>query len=167
MPEPTNDQPEGASAPPGLGNLLGFQMSKCAWWLEQRLETGLEPLGIRVRHFLVLTMLEASDTLSQQDLATYLALDPTLMVALIDDLESGALCERIRNPDDRRRYTVRITAGGRDLLTRGRGIADAVGEEVFGELSGDERRRLVKVIGRVMEPYWVEQRARPRRRPVS
>jgi hypothetical protein len=54
---------------------------------------------------------------------------PTLMVALVDDLESGTLCERTRNPSE--------------LLIRARGIADEVGEEVFGPFGEDELRRLV------------------------
>lgn len=86
--------------------------------MEQRLEEELRPLGIRVRHFLVLAMLGSSGTLSQQDMAGYLLLDPTLMVGLVDDLEARGLCERARDPRDRRRYSVAITEDGRALHRR-------------------------------------------------
>jgi DNA-binding MarR family transcriptional regulator len=142
--------------------LTGFQLSKCGWWLEQRLEAALEPLGIRVRHFLVLAMLSSSDSLSQQEMADFLLLDPTLMVGLVDDLEARGLCTRTRNPSDRRRYTVRITEAGLDLHRRARAHADRVGEEVFEPLSSDERRVLSRAIGQVMEPFWAEQKLRPR-----
>jgi DNA-binding MarR family transcriptional regulator len=81
-------------------------------------------------------------------------------------LERRELCERTRNPADRRRYSVRVTGEGRTMLRRARGMADKVGEEVFGPLSEDEVRHLVKVMGRVMEPYWAAQAVRPRRRPA-
>lgn len=150
--------------PEGLASLAGFQLSKCGWWLEQRLEEELEPLGIRGRHFLVLAMLSTSDTLSQQEMADYLLLDPTLMVGLVDDLEARGLCERARDPRDRRRYRVRATEDGRDLHRRARALADAVGEDVFGPLSDGELSTVVRAIGRVMEPFWTEQAVRPRRK---
>jgi DNA-binding MarR family transcriptional regulator len=153
--------------PEGLASLTGFQLSKCGWWLEQRLEEELRPLGIRVRHFLVLAMLSTSGTLSQQEMAGYLLLDPTLMVGLVDDLEARGLCERARDPRDRRRYSVRITEDGRDLHRRARALADRVGAETFGPLSDDELRVVVRAIGRVMEPFWAEQAVRPRRRPAG
>jgi DNA-binding MarR family transcriptional regulator len=150
--------------PEGLASLAGFQLSKCGWWLEQRLEEELEPLGIRVRHFLVLAMLSTSETLSQQEMADYLLLDPTLMVGLVDDLEARGLCERARDPRDRRRYRVRITEDGRALHRRARALADAVGADVFGPLSDGELSIVVRAIGRVMEPFWAEQAVRPRRK---
>ncbi|MFA1540914.1 MarR family winged helix-turn-helix transcriptional regulator [Actinomadura monticuli] len=150
--------------PEGLASVTGFQLSKCGWWLEQRLEEELKPLGIRVRHFLVLAMLSTSETLSQQEMAGYLLLDPTLMVGLIDDLETRGLCERTRDPRDRRRHSVRITEDGRDLHDRARALADEVGADVFGPLSSDELRTVVKAMGRVMEPFWAEQMIRPRRK---
>ncbi|TDD89322.1 MarR family transcriptional regulator [Actinomadura darangshiensis] len=150
--------------PEGLASVAGFQLSKCGWWLEQRLEEELKPLGIRVRHFLVLAMLSTSETLSQQEMAGYLLLDPTLMVGLVDDLEARGLCERTRDPRDRRRYSVRITEDGRVMHRRARALADDVGADVFGPLSDDELRTLVTAMGRVMEPFWAEQMVRPRRR---
>lgn len=150
--------------PAGLASVTGFQLSKCGWWMEQRLEEALEPLGLRVRHFLVLAMLSSSGTLSQQEMAGYLLLDPTLMVGLVDDLEERGLCERSRDPKDRRRHSVRITGEGRDVHRRARALADEVGAEVFGPLSRDELRAVAGAIERVMEPFWTEQAVRPRRR---
>jgi DNA-binding MarR family transcriptional regulator len=160
----------GDEAPPelpqGLASLLGFQLAKCGWWLEQRTEDALEPLGLRVRHFLVLALLSTGDTLSQQEMANFLLLDPTLMVGLVDDLEAKGLCERARNPKDRRRYSVRITSQGRGVHDRARAIADEVGREVFAALDDDELRAVLGSIRRVMRPFWAERLAGPRRRPA-
>ncbi|WP_433239282.1 MarR family winged helix-turn-helix transcriptional regulator [Actinomadura nitritigenes] len=158
------ERPMRGGLPAGLASVTGFQLSKCGWWMEQRLEEALEPLGLRVRHFLVLAMLSSSGTLSQQEMAGYLLLDPTLMVGLVDDLEERGLCERARDPKDRRRHSVRVTDEGREVHRRARALADEVGTEVFGPLSRDELRTVAGAIERVMEPFWTEQAVRPRRK---
>jgi DNA-binding MarR family transcriptional regulator len=152
------------ASPPGLRDWPAFQLYKCGWWLQQRLERELQPLGLGGRHFMVLTMLQASNELSQQEMATFMSLDPTLMVALIDDLEAQELCERTRNPSDRRRYVVRITAKGRRLYRKARAVSDRIEADVFDPLDDDERARLAELLTRVMEPYWAGKQDPPRRR---
>src|SRR6266545_3917157 len=102
-----------ASGPPGLREWTGFLLYKCGWWLQHETEAALRELDLRDRHLMVLTILEADDNQSQQDLARHLSLDPTLVVALIDDLEERGLCRRSRHPDDRRRHAIQLTARGR------------------------------------------------------
>jgi DNA-binding MarR family transcriptional regulator len=152
------------ASPPGLRDWPAFQLYKCGWWLQQRVGGETQPLGLGGRHFMVLTMLQASSELSQQEMATFMSLDPTLMVALIDDLEAQGLCERTRNPADRRRYVVRITAKGRRLYRRARAVSDRIEADVFGPLAEDEQARLAETLTRVMEPYWAEKQEPPRRR---
>jgi DNA-binding MarR family transcriptional regulator len=152
------------AAPPGLRDWPAFQLFKCGWWIEQRVEQALEPLGLRGRHFMVLTMLGADPSLSQQQMATYMSLDPTPVVALIDDLEREGLCERGRDPDDRRRNVVRLTTKGRQRLRRARAVVADIDADLLAPLSETERAKLAELISRVMEPYWSEKLVPPRRR---
>ena len=154
------------AAPPGLRDWPGFQLWKCGWWLGDRVERGLVPLGIRGRHFMVLTMLQSSEEPSQQEMATYMSLDPTTMVGIVDELEAQELCERVRHPDDRRRYVVRLTAKGRRLARRARAIADEIAADVLAPLDAAEQGRLRAMMDRVMEPYWSEK-IEPRRRRAT
>jgi MarR family transcriptional regulator, lower aerobic nicotinate degradation pathway regulator len=153
-----------SAAPPGVGKWPGFQVFKCGWWLQLRSEIELEPLGINGRDFLVLTMLDADATLSQQQMATYMTLDPTQMVAVIDGLERDGLCKRTRNPEDRRRYAIQITSKGRHLLVRALNVVERIDEEIFAPLSAREREQLMDMMDRVMEPYWSEKIVPPRGR---
>jgi DNA-binding MarR family transcriptional regulator len=157
------DSSASTAAPPGLRDIPIFQVYKCGWWFEQRVEHALATLGIRGRHLMVLTMLQASDDLSQQQMATYMSLDPTLMVALIDELERQGLCERTRDPGDRRRYLVRITAAGRRLFRKGRSIIDEIQADILSPLTEGERETVADAMTRVMEPYWSEKIQPPRR----
>jgi DNA-binding MarR family transcriptional regulator len=142
------------SGPPGLDDWLSFQVFKCGWWLQFEIERRLEPTGIGGRHFMVLTMLDAPEPLSQREMAAVMSLAPGLMVALIDDLEDDGLCARSRDPRDRRRHVVTLTAKGRRVLERSRKIVHEVEEEVFATLTAAEREQLGGLMDRVMAPYW-------------
>jgi DNA-binding MarR family transcriptional regulator len=142
----------------------GFEVFKCGWWLQLRSEIELDPLGINGRDFLVLVMLDADATLSQQQMATYMTLDPTQMVAVIDGLERDGLCRRTRNTQDRRRYAIQITPKGRQLLGRAVKVVEKIDEEIFAPLSAREREQLMDMMDRVMEPYWSEKIVPPRSR---
>lgn len=163
----TSSRQHASAAPPGARDWPGFQVYKCGWWLEQQVERALEPLGLRGRHYLVLIMLGADGSLSQQQMATYMSLDPTRMVALIDELESRGLCQRERDQNDRRRYAIGLTAEGRRTLRRARRVVDAIGDEVFAPLEASEREQLVELMDRVMEPYWSEKIVPPRKRAAA
>jgi DNA-binding MarR family transcriptional regulator len=143
-----------ADGPPGLRDWTGYLLYKCGWWLQRQTEVALRELDLRDRHLMALTMLSADDTLSQQELARHMSLDPTLIVALIDDLEERGLCERARHPDDRRRYVIQLTAKGRKTYREARALAVKVGDEIFGPLDRAERTQLTELLKRVMDPLW-------------
>jgi DNA-binding MarR family transcriptional regulator len=143
-----------ADGPPGLRDWTGYLLYKCGWWLQRQTEVALRELDLRDRHLMALTMLSADGSLSQQELARHMSLDPTLIVALIDDLEERGLCERARHPDDRRRHVIQLTAKGRKVYREARALAAKVGDEIFGPLDRSERTQLTELLKRVMDPLW-------------
>jgi len=145
-------------APPGLRDWTGYLIIKCGWWIQRQTEAALEQLELRDRHLMALVMLSAEDGMAQQDLARHLSLDPTLVVAVIDDLEDRGLCERVRHPDDRRRHKLHLTAKGKRVYREARALAAKVGDEIFAPLDRSERAQLTELLKRVMDPLW----SRPR-----
>lgn len=103
---------------------------------------------------LVLILLSADEALSQQDLARHLHLDPTLVVAVIDDLEEQGLCARIRDSADRRRHVIQLTAKGKKTFREARALSIRVGEEIFAPLDRAERAQLTAMLKRIMAPLW-------------
>ena len=67
------------------------------------------------RQFLVLTFAGGEEPLSQLELSRRLNLDPTIVVGLLDELEERGLVNRVRDPADRRRHLLELTAAGRKL----------------------------------------------------
>lgn len=143
-----------AEGPPGLRDWTGFLLYKCGFWVQRETEIALRKLDLRDRHLMVLAILSSEDGLSQQDLARHLSLDPTLVVALLDDLEERGFCERIRHPADRRRHVVQLTAKGRRAYRDAKALAVKVGDAIFAPLDRDERAQLTELLKRVMEPLW-------------
>jgi DNA-binding MarR family transcriptional regulator len=111
-----------------------------------RSEVELEPLGLRPRHLVALTMLRESGGVGQQELAAALAIDRTNLVGLLNELEAEGLILRRRAAEDRRRHIVELTdAGGEKLAAAERAIG-AAEEDVLGALDERQREQLYELL---------------------
>lgn len=137
-----------------LAGRPGYLLHKSALLLVEDAEQALAEVGMRTRDFFVLAALASGPELSQQDLSRLLNLDPTTVVAVIDELERRKYVERRRNPEDRRRYILVLTGSGRQALTEADRVADRIESDFFGRLTADERRLLHSMLGRVMAGRW-------------
>ena len=109
--------------------------------------------------FALLNVLGARAGAIQRELSTDMGIDPSAMVALIDELERAGLVERRRRPEDRRAWEVAITPKGRRTLKAARRLAEQVEDEVLGGLKPAERRQLLTLLRRALhsappQPPW-------------
>ncbi|WP_374231364.1 MarR family winged helix-turn-helix transcriptional regulator [Pseudonocardia sp. DR1-2] len=86
---------------------------------------------------------------SQQELAGYLGMPPSRLVALVDGLAARGLVERRRNPDDRRLYALHPTAEGERMLGRVAEVARAHDDELLAALDPAERETLRELLARI------------------
>lgn len=145
--------------PPELGRRLGAVLTWAAENAQAVADQALEPLGLTVKHFGVMTFLRHETepdhergSLSQQAIGERLRIDRTTMVSLIDDLERAGYVKRERNPDDRRAYVITLTAAGRRAQARAEEAVDAHALHFFGRLSEAERQELHRLLARLIEP---------------
>ncbi len=82
----------------------------------------LEPLGITYPQYLVLLVLWEEDGITMKKLGERLELDSGTLTPLLKRLEQQRLVKRTRNDKDERVVDVRLTAAGRGLRARARGI---------------------------------------------
>jgi DNA-binding MarR family transcriptional regulator len=115
-----------------------------------RVAARLQSVGLTPALFGLLNVLGAREGAIQQELGSAMGIDPSTMVALIDELEAAGLAKRRPHPRDRRAREVMITAKGRRLLETGRGMAREVDDEVLGGLGADERRELLELLRRAL-----------------
>lgn len=128
--------------PEPLASAPGFLLSWNGRRIAQVFAAALEPLGLRPHHFGVLTMIDFQPGSTQQDLGDRSMIDPSSMVAIIDELEELGLAERRPHPSDRRKHAVHLTKKGTDALGRARIAALAAANELFGRLETDEQATL-------------------------
>ena len=119
----------------------------------------LESIGLTPALFALLNVLGAREGTIQQQLSTDMAIDPSAMVKLINELEDAGLAERRRRPGDRRAWEVSITPKGRRTLERAKRLAAEVEDEVLGGLSAADRRQLLVLLRRALvsappQPPW-------------
>src|ERR1700733_10056797 len=102
-------------------------------------------------HFSVLATLDDLGPLAQHELAARLVLNGSHLVRYVDELERREAVRRDRDPDDRRRQVVSLTAAGRALLAQLRTPIDEVQERFLAVLSEDERAVLRTLLVRLLE----------------
>jgi DNA-binding MarR family transcriptional regulator len=112
----------------------------------------LAELGLTTRMWGALNVLEAEGPTTQQFLGKCTGIDPSSMVATIDDLESRGLVERRPHPSDRRAHSLHITDQGREALTRGRQLARGAQEDLLAPLSREERKLLHELLLKLALP---------------
>jgi DNA-binding MarR family transcriptional regulator len=123
------------SRPGFLLALLGVEIKTRS--IAQFADEGLMPY-----HYSVLAMLDEGARETQATIADTLRLDRSQLVGLLDSLESKGLIERRRDPHDRRRQAVSLTAEGRKVLVRMRAIIDRIEVDFLAPLSAPEREQL-------------------------
>jgi DNA-binding MarR family transcriptional regulator len=109
--------------------------------MKQFAET-LEPLGLTTRLWGALNVLDAEGAITQHALGACVGIDPSSMVATVDELEAKGLVERRRHPTDRRAHALHITELGRETLVKGRELARDSHNELLAPLSADEQAQL-------------------------
>src|ERR671937_2936938 len=124
------------SRPPGIAKrwptLLMIKLGRITM---HRFSEALVPFGIRPRHVAALIELRDHGELTQQSLCGRLHLDPTNLVAILNDLERRGLATRRRDPEDRRRHIVEISKRGIALVEKASKVMDGVEDELLEGLA--------------------------------
>ena len=103
---------------------------------------------MRSRHYTVLVV-AADGGRSQRELSDLLGLDPSAVVAVVDDLARDELVRREPHPVDRRTRLVVATEQGMRRLQEVRDLARGVDASLQARLSPDEQRTLVDLLRRI------------------
>lgn len=98
----------------------------------------LAEFGLKERSYSVLALANSELEPTQREMAEFLSLDPSQIVALIDELEQRGLVVRAPGRLDRRAKIVSATADGAALFRQAEAAARAAEAAALAGLSGDE-----------------------------
>jgi len=123
-----------------LATNSGFLLARLGFGFKARAAARLDDAGFELYDYGILALLDEGVRETQATFAEALALDPSRLVALLDSLEARGLIVRQRDPQDRRRHVVSITAAGERELSRLRAISRRLDDEFFAPFDSSDRQ---------------------------
>jgi MarR family transcriptional regulator, lower aerobic nicotinate degradation pathway regulator len=128
----------------------GFVMVRLAMGFKARALQVLEAAGYSQHHYSVLALLGEQPRKVQATIAEALEVDPSQLVGILDALEDHGVIERQRDPTDRRRHVVSLTAKGRTELVRLRKRIDELEDELLAPLDAESRMTFHELLLRLV-----------------
>jgi DNA-binding MarR family transcriptional regulator len=150
-PEKGTAKPE--QLPEELVTSSTFLLKRLGFAAKERAMEVYEEAGLHPYHYAILLVLDEGSRETQGSIADALGYDRGQLVGLLDELEDQGLVERRRDPNDRRRHIVRMTADGTRTLRRLRALARRSEEEFLEPLSGKQRADLLYLLQRLAEKH--------------
>jgi DNA-binding MarR family transcriptional regulator len=140
----------------------GFLLSRVGAAVRAGFKDVLAGWGIRPLQYLILLVLDARSGVSQQELCAAAGIDSGNMVELLDGLEALQYAERARDPRDRRRYVVTLTAHGRSALAELRPAIADYNRRFLSPLTEQELDQLAATLGKLYAATAEAQSGIPR-----
>jgi DNA-binding MarR family transcriptional regulator len=130
-----------------------FLLKRLGMAAKELAHNAYEEAGFSPYHHAVLALLDEGSRETQGAIADSLGYDRGMLVGILDELEEKSLIERKRDPNDRRRHVVRLTADGKRALGKLRTISRRIDDEFFAPLDEDERRQMYELMQRLAEVH--------------
>lgn len=122
----------------------------------------LSPFNLTYSQWIILqTLMVAGSPMSPSELNKYLTIEGTSISIVIDNIEKRGLVRRRRSKVDRRVVKVYLTNSGFQLLREVDPLIRKLIEDVFGVLSPEERRQLVRLSRRIRDASIIKHGGNP------
>jgi DNA-binding MarR family transcriptional regulator len=135
MSTPTSILDEHRTSPGLLLALLGQEAM-------HRLRAAHTAHSLKPRQFQILGLLHDHGGLAQRDLVQQMGVAPSILVTLLNPLEADGLVARKRDPSDRRRHLVTLTAAGEKHLASASRAQKETEDALFAALDAEQREQL-------------------------
>ncbi|WP_405659187.1 MarR family winged helix-turn-helix transcriptional regulator [Streptomyces sp. NBC_01166] len=135
--------------PAGVLSLNAYLMYATGKAARRRLTGTLTAHGLRLWHLTILAMLDETGRLSKGDLASRLDMNQSDLTRTVTDLDAAGYVVCARDPSDRRRIEVALTAAGRCALARLDAEVSATEADLLAPLSPGERELFASLLRRV------------------
>jgi DNA-binding MarR family transcriptional regulator len=125
-----------------LGKLVGLLLALTGHEAMRRLRAAHTAHALKPRQFQILGLLHDHGGLAQRDLIREMAVDPSILVTLLNPLEADGFVARERDPADRRRHLVTLTPAGERHLASASQAQKDVDDALFASLTDEQREQL-------------------------
>lgn len=132
-------QADSANPPGYIQETFGSLISQTQRQWRRAVDRKLQPLGLTEASWLALVSLaRAREPMRQKDLAAALSLDSSSVVRLLDNLQAAGFIDRNAHEDDRRAYTVVLTAQGQETERQVQAVAEQVRRKILGSVPAED-----------------------------
>jgi len=145
----TTADPQGSQA---LVDDMSFLLARASALSNAAGNAALAEFGLTVRSYSVLELAADGGRTSQREIAEFLRLDPSQVVALVDRLQKSGLVEREPDPRDRRANVIVATPTGMQTLGAARGQVRTASQALYGDLTESERATFTELLRRAAFP---------------
>jgi DNA-binding MarR family transcriptional regulator len=111
----------------------------------------VELLGMNLKQVAMLVALRDQGELPQTTLCDMMKLTQNTVVTWLNELEDAGYVARARDPEDRRKHNVVLTAKGAIALERAETELRKLEDEVLSALTADERTQLRKLLAKALD----------------
>ena len=123
---------------------------------EELFARSLEGQPLTVRQFIVLSIVEGEENLSQNLICERTGIDRSTMADIVKRLVTRGWLSRRRSRRDARMYAIRLTETGRKELERAIPVAMSVDADLVGELNVKQRQDLNSGLKRITTVHMAE-----------
>jgi DNA-binding MarR family transcriptional regulator len=132
-----------------LGEYVGFRLRRVQNQLSRDFVNATADRGLRSGLFSSLALISANPGISQSELSREIAMDKSVTVSLLDDLERRGWAARQRSTQDRRRHALYITPDGERELEEIFAVVSKTENAVLHQLSPAELMLLSELLDRM------------------
>jgi DNA-binding MarR family transcriptional regulator len=135
--------------PEPLAHYPAFLLTFAGMRQGRRMRAALAEFGMHPRELGVLTLVANRPGCTQQQLSDQTGIDPSSMVAVLDELEQRGFAERRPHPDDRRKRAIHLTPEGAKARARCMTEAMRLQGELLKDLSPAEGAEFLRLLRKV------------------
>ncbi|MEW2287401.1 MarR family transcriptional regulator [Streptomyces sp. NPDC047841] len=136
----------------GSSDILIDELYETTYRLRQFVEARLREKGASVARLRAMRMLaQAQKPLRMRDLSEMAGIAARTATTIVDSLERDGLVERVRHPQDRRAFLVRLTEEGLRCHREAEEIDRLSLAEATAALDADDRVHLRALLGRIRD----------------
>ena len=133
------------------GSRTGIALTILGEGFQRHIRDVLAQHDLKPRQLRILDLLDDRGPIGQRELAELMGVDHSVLVNLLNPLESARLVKRERDTGDRRRHVVTIAAAGQRRLTQADQAFREAEDTFFAPLRPDEREHLHSLLTRLRE----------------
>ena len=126
-----------------------FHVRKTGRLLSQLYDHCLRPAGIRSTQYSMLKCVGALSEPFISDLGRVLGMDQTTVTRNIVTLVKAGFIETRPHPDDPRKKLIKLSAAGKDTLTKAHPLWEKAQDHILSHMEGEDYDQLLRTLGKL------------------